>query len=80
MFIMHDIFISNPETVERRTSQKLRKTDGHDMAQASVAGSLLQWPRFNPGSGHVALLVDEVFSEHSTFSCQFSFHQLLHIH
>jgi hypothetical protein len=42
-------------------------------------------PGFEPGSGHVGFVVDEVaqeqvFSEYFGFPFQFSFHRLLHIH
>jgi hypothetical protein len=50
-----------------------------------VAGFPLRRPGFDPGSGHVGFVVDkvapgQVFSEYFDFSCQFSFHRLLHIH
>jgi hypothetical protein len=42
-------------------------------------------PGFEPRSGHVGLLVDElplgqIFSEYFGFPCKFSFHRLLHTH
>jgi hypothetical protein len=42
-------------------------------------------PVFEPRSGHVGFVVGEValgqvFSERIDFPCEFSFHQLLHIH
>jgi hypothetical protein len=42
-------------------------------------------PGFEPRSGHVWFVVDkvalgQVFSEYFGFSCQFSFHRLLHTH
>jgi hypothetical protein len=50
-----------------------------------VTGFPLWWPGFYPRSGHVGFVVgkvvpSQVFSEHCHFPCQFSFHQLLHIH
>jgi hypothetical protein len=40
---------------------------------------------FEPRSGHMGFVVDKValghvFSDYFDFSCQFSFHQLLHTH
>jgi hypothetical protein len=45
----------------------------------------MQWPRFDPKSGHVGFVVDkvalgQVFSQYFSFPCQFSFHQMLHTH
>jgi hypothetical protein len=44
-----------------------------------VAGFALWQPWFDPRSGHMAFMVDEValgqvFSEYLSFVCQFSFH------
>jgi hypothetical protein len=48
-----------------------------------VAGFPPRRPGFDPRSGHVGFVVDkmalgQVFSEYFGFSCQSSFHQLLH--
>jgi hypothetical protein len=53
----------------------------HAIAQAVSC----QWPGFEPRSGHVGYVVDkvalgQVFSEYSSFPCQFLFYQLLHTH
>jgi hypothetical protein len=50
-----------------------------------VAGFPPRLPGFELGSGHVGFVVDEValgqvFSEYFCFPCQFSFHQVFHIH
>jgi hypothetical protein len=50
-----------------------------------VAGFPPRRPWFEPRSGHVGFVVDkvvlgQVFSQYFGFSCQFSFHRLLHIH
>jgi hypothetical protein len=50
-----------------------------------VAGFSPRRPRFYPRSGHVGFVLEkvaleQVFSEYFGFLCQFSFHQLLHIH
>jgi hypothetical protein len=50
-----------------------------------VAGFLPRRPEFDPWSGDMGLMVDkvalkQVFSEYFGVSCQFSFHQLIHIH
>jgi hypothetical protein len=51
----------------------------------TVAGFPLRRPGFEPRSGHWGFMVDkaamvQVFSEYIGFSCQFSFHRMLHIH
>jgi hypothetical protein len=50
-----------------------------------VAGFHVRWPGFQPDSGNVGFVVDEValgqfFSGYFGFPCQLSFHRLLHIH
>jgi hypothetical protein len=50
-----------------------------------VAGFLPRPPGFEHRSGHVGFVVNkvsqgQVFSEYLSFSCQFSFHRLLHTH
>jgi hypothetical protein len=50
-----------------------------------LAGFSPWWPGFDPKSGHVGFMVDEValgldFSEYFGFPCQFVFRQLLHAH
>jgi hypothetical protein len=52
---------------------------------ALVTGFPPQWPGFDPKSGHAGFVVHkvalgQVLSEYISFPCQFSFHQLLHIH
>jgi hypothetical protein len=49
-----------------------------------VAGFPTLQPGFDPRSGHMWFVLDEValwqvFSEHFSFPCRFSFHRLLHI-
>jgi hypothetical protein len=65
---------------------------GHyEVGQLGFAGRVIlnRWrplrPGFEPRSGHVGFMVDEVafgqvFSEYFGFSYQFSFHRILHIH
>jgi hypothetical protein len=52
----------------------------------AIAQAVSRWLlRFDPRSGHVGFVVDkvavgQVFSEYFGFSCQSSFHRLLHNH
>jgi hypothetical protein len=53
--------------------------------RAIVAGFPQRLPGLIPGHCHLGLVVDkvalgQVFSKYFSFPCQFSFHQLLHIH
>jgi hypothetical protein len=82
----------NPVLFLRNTSKSLTQMRGqlHHWGPVSrlrrlVDGFPPRWPEFDPRSGHVGFVVDEValgqvFSEYFCFPCQFSFHQLLHTH
>jgi hypothetical protein len=58
----------------------------HDIAQTVTFADLLtQQPGFDPWSGRVKFVMDkaalgQVSSEYFGFACQFSSHQVLHIH
>jgi hypothetical protein len=57
---------------------------GHDIAQ-TVADFLTEQPGFDPRSGRVEFVMDkaalgQVSSDYFGFPCQFSSHQVLHIH
>jgi hypothetical protein len=62
----------------------VRSQVSNTLAWRLVAGFPPRRPVFDPRSGHVGCVVDEValgkfFSEYFGFPCQFSFHRLLHI-
>jgi hypothetical protein len=64
-----------------------RITNGYTYGDA-IAHAVTRWlptAVADPGSGHVGFVMDkvalgQVFSEYFGFSCQSSFHQLLHNH
>jgi hypothetical protein len=63
----------------------MRKYVAAPQLKRSVAGFPPRRPGFDPGSGQVGFVMDkvalgQVFSEYLVFSCQSSFHQLLHNH